>query len=190
MISLETRGAELQRVVEFVVQAHANQFRKHSGLPYVCHPIAVLSQLAEWDIEDMTTWMAGLCHDVREECPEITHDILVDTIGPEAADVVNELTFVPDLSSPATVKEQKTVYLESFATKSLQALVIKAADRALNSCDFMCVDPKYAKKYWRMGKPIFQTVMQKAEEIKAAFGESAYPRIMYTRSNLNGVFQE
>lgn len=189
MLSIE-RGLELQEVVEFVVQAHANQVRKHSGLPYVCHPMAVLSQLAEWDISDVTTWKAALCHDVREECLDIQPADLIAVIGSDAARVVEELTFTPDLTSPVTVKEQKAAYIDSFMTKSLEALVIKAADRALNSWDFQCVDPKYAKKYWRMGKPIFQAVLQKGEEIKSTFGDSVYPRIMYTRSSLNGIFQE
>lgn len=180
--------ADLQQVVEFAVKAHANQFRKHSGLPYICHPIGVMSQLAQWDITDVLTWKAAICHDVLEECTVKIAELQA-VIGAEATEVVKELTFIPDPLVLMSNKDQKKRYMESFTHKSVHALVIKAADRALNSCDFLCSDPQYAKLYWKMASPLFAAVMGRGDEIKDTFGESVFPRLMYSRSTLNGVFQ-
>lgn len=181
-------GVELQQVIEFAVKAHAGQVRKHSGLPYICHPMAVVSQLAQWDIVDNMVWKAGFCHDVLEDCP-ISLEELRQVIGVTAASVVEELTFVFDPGSLYTKKEQKAQYMDTFYDKSVHALVVKAADRVLNSLDFLNTDSQYARKYWLLGQTVFRAIIQKKEQISELFGPSTFPRLMHTRSNLNGVFQ-
>ena len=180
-------GVELQTVIEFVVQVHAGQFR-HSGLPYVCHSIGVVSQLSQWDIADPLTWKAGFCHDVLEDCP-VSRRKLRRVIGEKATKVVEELTFVVDPLSLYTQEEQKAQYMDAFYTKSVHALVIKAADRILNAFDFLNEKPQYARKYWLAGQAVFKAIMQKEEQIKELFGASAFPRLMSTRSRLNDIFQ-
>ena len=178
---------EFQSVIEFVEQAHAGQFREHSGLPYICHPIGVVSQLSQWDIADPLTWKAGFCHDVLD-CP-VSRRKLRRVIGEKATKVVEELTFVVDQLSLYTQEEQKAQYMDAFYTKSVHALVIKAADRILNAFDFLNEKPQYARKYWLAGQAVFKSIMQKEEQIKELFGASAFPRLMSTRSRLNDIFQ-
>ena len=182
--------SEMQRVVEFIVsKAHVNQIRNLSGVPAVTHPMEVVSQLACWGIKHPVTWKAGYCHDVKEDCPHITHKELVEVIGKESVSVVDELTFVFDPKLPDDHKQQKAKYLESFRTKSLHALAVKMADRAVNSCDFLCFNPDYAKKYWRMASPLFLAFMERSDEVKEFFGEPTFAMMMHTRTTINAVFQ-
>ena len=65
----------IHRAVKFVTKAHDGQFRKESFLPYIVHPMAVLSMIAEWEIQDPTTRLAALSHDVIEDC-DVTQEQL------------------------------------------------------------------------------------------------------------------
>lgn len=178
----------LQSVIDFAVKAHEGQVRKHSGLPYICHPMAVMSQLADWNVTDEITWHVALCHDVLEECPHITVEQLATVIGGEAADVVQELTFIVDPSWPSWVRlEQKKAYLKSFEDKSLRALVVKVADRIVNTRDFHQVDYDYARKYWNYASCLFSTMRARQIQIGEFFGPPVFPRIMHTRMAINGI---
>jgi (p)ppGpp synthase/HD superfamily hydrolase len=87
-VKITASDQELQAVVLFAAEAHGNQFRKHSHLPYITHPFQVLSLVAEWNVcnpesvkagtpvYDLITWKSALCHDIREERPDITQKML------------------------------------------------------------------------------------------------------------------
>ena len=42
----------VQRALETCVRAHADQRRKHSGLPYAVHPVEVMKTLANLGVRD------------------------------------------------------------------------------------------------------------------------------------------
>jgi guanosine-3',5'-bis(diphosphate) 3'-pyrophosphohydrolase len=178
-------GSEnLQPVIEFASKCHAGQTRKTSGLPYIVHPMAVLSKLADWEIGCYKCWKAALCHDVLEDCP-VTFDELVAVIGLDAANIVQELTFHVDRKSDVDPKIQKRDYMRTFASKSVHALVIKVADRVCNTVDFISTTPDYAPKYWKQADDLFNAMMSRGEEIMAEFGRSSFPRMKYSRTCLN-----
>lgn len=160
----------MDTVVEFVVMAHKGQVRKHSGLPYVVHPFQVLTCLSEWGVNCPICWKAALCHDVLEDCPQITFEMLSDVIGQEAANIVQELTFVGP-------KSEKAAYMASFATKSVQALVIKIADRWCNTNDFELHQPDYALKYWDKAEKLFDEFVNRQQEIVDCFGMQFFEKV-------------
>src|SRR3712207_1164692 len=56
----------IQRAYAFAAEAHRDQ-RRESGEPYINHPVAVTETLASLHL-DCSTLVAGLCHDVSEDC--------------------------------------------------------------------------------------------------------------------------
>ena len=85
-------AAELVRVheaYEFADAAHAGQTR-HSGDPYITHPLAVAAQVAAWKL-DAPALQAALLHDVLEDCGVERTD-LAARFGAQVADMVDGLT--------------------------------------------------------------------------------------------------
>lgn len=169
----------IQSVIEFAVKCHKDQTRKQSGLPYIVHPMAVLAKLADWEINCYKCWKAALCHDILEDCPNVTFEQLVEAIGLDSANIVQELTFKPHGDLPERV--QKDQYMKSFHTKSIHALVIKVADRICNTMDFMSTTPDYAPKYWKKADELFFAMMARGDEMMEEFGRGSFPRMKYSR---------
>lgn len=115
---------EILDTIDFVTQAHRNQFRKKTGLPYIAHPMSVLNTVCRWGIVDDVVFKAALAHDVLEDC-EVTSSELATVIGQEATKIVEELTFTPNNFSTVPVKEQKDEYMKGFKDRSVESIVIK-----------------------------------------------------------------
>lgn len=180
----DAQKTQLQATIEFAAKKHAGQYRKYTNLPYIVHPMAVLSLLADWEVESFDLWLAALCHDLYEDT-DTTEKELKSLIGKKAASIVEELTFRPDDTLSATVNQQKTVYLKGIFTKSIGAVVVKAADRCSNTLDMInTVAPQQASAYWRYGAPIFEAVLSRKKEIETAFGSSVFPRLWYARKEI------
>lgn len=180
----------MDEVVMFAAKCHAGQTRKGNCLPYIVHPIGVLSLIAQWGVKCQVARKAAVCHDVREECPDVTYDQLVAVVGKEAADVCEELTFFPDAKSSLTEQDQKHQYMKTFMNKSIIALVVKMADRVCNTLDFFHGDdPKYAAKYWSKGKPLFEAFKTRCEEragkeVQDTFGEEVYTQMKWSHDSV------
>jgi len=172
--------AELQRAVNFAHMAHDGQFRKHGNLPYIVHPLAVLQQLVEWGVTEIVTLKAAPCHDIREERPDISRQKVAANIGALAAEIVEELTFLPNKNSNLSIPQQKNDYLKTFLTKSIMALVIKVADRNRNTWDFWNSDPKYAPIYWRKADSVHEAMLSREEEIKVMYGDGVFTNMKFS----------
>lgn len=185
---------DLQKVLEYIVVfAHLGQTRKGSGLPYVFHPIEVTKHLSEWGIKDQVTLKAALTHDVPEERQDIPYENLcqelTDLIGEEAFSIVKELTFIPDKNSSVPASKQKEIYMESFGKKSVQALVIKLADRYCNTLDFFkegCTKD-YSRKYWDKGKALFESFRNREQEVVDFYGADVCNKIKISLGAWNAV---
>lgn len=169
----------MQKTIEFVTAAHDGQLRKGTELPYIVHPMAVISLIGRWGITCPVTRKAALAHDVREERPAITPKVMADQIGDEAAAIVEELTFFPDPASPDLAHVQKEAYMASFDKKSAEALVIKIADRICNTEDFRHDRSTwaYAPKYWMKAKDLIATVYARKGEIEKRFSVDVFKAI-------------
>lgn len=161
---------EFESALDFAYTNHKNQKRK-CGLPYICHPLTVLSLISSWGIKCQKTWSVAVCHDVLEDCPGTTFDELCDAIGEENAKVVDELTFRPYIC-------KKHEYMASFDKKTVMALVVKVADRCSNTSDFLTFDPSYAKKYWEKARSLFDVVNSRSQEIAKVYGKKALRKML------------
>ena len=180
---------KIQNAIEFATKAHAGQMRKGNHLPYICHPIAVLNQVADWECHDLVVWLAAICHDVDEDTKYDISDIM-KVIGYDAAMVVDELTFRPTTSDPHEKAREKKKYMslwgekneEGLWTKSLQSLVVKVADRIMNTMDFITTEPQYADKYWKKAKSLMDAMSTRREEIIEIYGENVWARMRYSQT--------
>src|SRR5258708_35021304 len=63
----------IEQAYEVARAAHSGQYR-HSGEPYITHPLAVAKILAEWHL-DAHALMAARLHDVVEDTPTTKTEI-------------------------------------------------------------------------------------------------------------------
>ncbi len=170
-----TEKEEIQKAIEFAVDKHKDVYRKGRRgqtipIPSIIHPMAVLALIYKWGAARNTYIVkATLCHDTMEDAG-VEIEELVGTIGFDGAAIVKELTFIPVSSDHRAEKE---AYMKTFLTKSIDALVIKMADRICNVYDFMDYgDLNYAKKYFHKADDLWAAFNERKKEIITVFGES------------------
>jgi (p)ppGpp synthase/HD superfamily hydrolase len=79
------------RAVDYARIAHATQVRKGSGIPYLYHPLAVASLVIEFGgNEDQA--IAGLLHDVVEDCGQAHAAVIRERFGDDVATIVEGCT--------------------------------------------------------------------------------------------------
>jgi len=135
-----------KEVVAFTVEAHKDQERKYSGLPYYVHPIAVAGIVTQvTDDEDVIS--AALLHDVVEDTP-VTIEQIADKFGGRVASLV---AMVTDISRPedGNRKVRKEIDRQHLAKASAEGQTIKLADLIDNSGSIIDCDPNFAKVYMK-----------------------------------------
>jgi GTP pyrophosphokinase len=121
----------IERAFALANDRHRGQLRK-SGEPYVSHPIAVATILAELGLDDMTL-AAALLHDVVEDTPVTLEDVRRD-LGDEIAGIVDGVTKLDRLQFE-TKEAQQAATLQKLLVamaKDIRVLLIKLADRLHN----------------------------------------------------------
>ncbi|NMN93633.1 RelA/SpoT family protein [Antrihabitans stalactiti] len=134
----------LQRAYDVAAERHADQMRK-SGDPYITHPLAVASILAELGM-DTTTLVAALLHDTVEDTGYSLAQ-LTDDFGDEVAHLVDGVTKL-DKVNLGNAAEAETIRKMIIAmARDPRVLVIKVADRLHNMRTMRFLSPeKQAKK--------------------------------------------
>src|SRR6201994_344200 len=133
-----------QRAYEVAEQRHATQLR-HSGDPYITHPLAVANILAELGM-DTTTLVAALLHDTVEDTGYTMEQLTADC-GEEVAHLVDGVTKL-DKVSLGTAADAETIRKMIIAmARDGRVLVIKVADRLHNMRTMRFLPPeKQARK--------------------------------------------
>ncbi|MFC9840076.1 RelA/SpoT family protein [Rhodococcus sp. NPDC127530] len=136
--------ALLQRAYDVAEERHASQRRK-SGDPYITHPLAVASILAELGM-DTTTLVAALLHDTVEDTG-YSLEQLTDDFGEEVAHLVDGVTKL-DKVVLGNAAEGETIRKMIIAmARDPRVLVIKVADRLHNMRTMRFLPPeKQARK--------------------------------------------
>ena len=140
---------------------HDDQKRKTLNIPYIIHPIRITAILrsfgfSEWENEDLM--IAALLHDVIEDT-EIHFNEIERRFGKKIAVVVNEL------SKPINLRKEN--WLKTFDEKSIEAKIIKMADRIDNLMDLTKLDWSDEKKrnYLEQGKIILEKCGKSNEDL-------------------------
>jgi GTP pyrophosphokinase len=134
----------LQRAYNVAEELHRDQLRK-SGDPYITHPLAVATILAELGM-DTTTLVAALLHDTVEDT-EYTVEMLGEDFGDEVETLVDGVTKL-DKVKLGTQAEAETIRKMVIAmARDPRVLVIKLADRLHNMRTMRFLPPeKQARK--------------------------------------------
>ena len=129
---LDPADVELvRRAYRFADQAHLGQLR-HSGEPYITHPIAVAAQCTEWKL-DAHALMAALLHDAMEDCG-VTKADLVEEFGAPVAELVDGLTKLDKLQFSTREEGQAESFRKMLLAmaRDVRVILVKLADRLHN----------------------------------------------------------
>ena len=127
----EEQRATLIRAWRVGADAHAGQTRK-SGEPYITHPVAAATVLAEQGV-DIETLVAAILHDTIEDTP-LTRDEIAADFGVTVAELVEGVTKLDKLQ----FQDRQEAAAESFRkmllamARDLRVILIKLADRLHN----------------------------------------------------------
>lgn len=122
---------QIAEAIDFARHAHEGQSRA-SGAPYVEHPLAVASILADLRM-DVPTIIAALLHDVVEDTSYTLKDI-EDRFGSEVAQLVDGVTKLDRLEVRTREEEQAENLRKMLLAmaKDIRVILIKLADRLHN----------------------------------------------------------
>ncbi len=143
MIEFESLRTELAhylddpqiKIVEEAYQlaniAHASQ-KRHTGEPYITHPLAVAKILAEMHM-DPPTIIAAILHDVIEDTHVLKQDIVAQ-FGKEIADLVDGVTKLTQIEFETRAQAQAENFRKMVMAmaRDIRVILIKLADRLHN----------------------------------------------------------
>ena len=125
-------------------EAHATQLRR-SGEPYVTHPIAVATIVAELGL-DAPTVAAALLHDAVEDT-NLTLEAIEERFGPTVARVVDGVTKLDRLQFDSKEAQQAATIRKMLIAMASdwRVLLIKLADR-LHNMQTLAVMPEWKQR--------------------------------------------
>ena len=123
--------SQIKKAFQFADAAHLGQYR-HSGEPYITHPVAVAELCATWRL-DAPSIMAALLHDVIEDTGSTKAD-LVEKFGNKVAELVEGLTKLDKLEFQSHAEAQAESFRKMFMAmaRDVRVILVKLADRTHN----------------------------------------------------------
>lgn len=135
----------ITRAFTFAKQAHKG-VRRHSGEPYIMHPIAVARIVSEEIGLGSTSICAALLHDVVEDTDYTVEDIR-NLFGDKIAQIVDGLTKIAGgiFGDQASAQAENFKKLLLTMSEDIRVILIKIADRLHNmrTLSSMRVDKQY-----------------------------------------------
>lgn len=112
-------------------EKHKDQ-KRHSGEPYIIHPMNVAYILADVGLDDSTI-CAALLHDVIEDT-DVTDQDIRKQFGDEIADMVEGVTKLGTMNFVSVEERQVEDYRKMFLAmgKDIRVIILKLADRLHN----------------------------------------------------------
>jgi guanosine-3',5'-bis(diphosphate) 3'-pyrophosphohydrolase len=123
--------ARIQKAYVLAEKAHAPQTRQ-SGEPYITHPVAVATILAELRL-DADTIIAAILHDVIEDTPVAKNEIK-EQFGSSIADLVDGVSKLTHISFANKAEAQAENFRKMILAmaKDIRVILVKLADRLHN----------------------------------------------------------
>lgn len=133
----------IERAYATAEKAHRGQMRK-SGEPYITHPVAVATILAEVGMTSPTL-AAALLHDTVEDT-DYTLEQLTADFGPAIAQLVDGVTKLDKIRYGERAQSETLRKMIIAMSRDIRVLLIKLADRLHNARTWRFVPVESAKK--------------------------------------------
>ena len=123
--------ALLKKAFDLALAGHSNQ-KRHSGEPYITHPLHVAIYLSNLSM-DIESIVAAILHDLIEDT-DITYSQLKKEFGKEIADIVDGVTKLDKINynSKEEAKADAIRKMVIAMSKDIRVLILKLADRLHN----------------------------------------------------------
>ncbi|SHG42405.1 HD domain-containing protein [Geodermatophilus nigrescens] len=138
----------------YASEHHRTQLRDSSRVPYLTHLMSVSALVLEHGGTEVQA-IAGLLHDAVEDAPKGTGGaVLADTrsrFGDDVADIVRACSdgLDADGNRSGTWAERKRPYIAGLSDKSLDALLVTAADKTHNGLCIAADVRRYGQDFWK-----------------------------------------
>jgi GTP pyrophosphokinase len=148
---------EVKAAFHFGDEAHLGQYR-HSGEPYITHPVAVAEICAGWKL-DAQAIMAALLHDVMED-QGVTKAELAERFGPKVAELVDGLSKLDKME----FRNREEAQAENFRkmllamARDVRVILVKLADRLHNMRTLGAVPPEKRRRVARETLDIYAPI--------------------------------
>ncbi|NYF96706.1 RelA/SpoT family protein [Janibacter cremeus] len=133
----------IERAYDVAEQKHRGQRRK-SGDPYITHPLAVTTILAELGMTPLTL-AAALLHDTVEDT-DYSLDDLEEEFGAEVAKLVDGVTKLDNVTYGESAQAETVRKMIVAMARDIRVLVIKLADRLHNARTWRYVSVQSAQR--------------------------------------------
>ena len=153
--------SQIQRAYEVAKEAHGDQ-KRHSGEPYITHPVEVAIILAELEM-DKETIIAGILHDVVEDT-DMTLEQVEKEFGKEVAELVDGVTKLTQIKYSADKVEVQAENLRKMflaMAKDIRVIIIKLADRLHNMRTLQYMTREKQKEKARETMDIYAPIAQR-----------------------------
>lgn len=122
---------KIEQAYQFGAEAHQHQ-KRHSGEPYITHPLSVALILAQMRM-DPDTIMAAILHDVIEDTG-VAKGTLAEQFGAQVAELVDGVSKLTQISFESRAMEQAENFRKMVLAMSrdIRVILVKLADRLHN----------------------------------------------------------
>lgn len=173
------------RAYEFARDGHEGQWR-HSGEPYIIHPVAVAHILADMHM-DSEGVMAALLHDVLEDTPA-TRGQLGRRFGRKVSSLVDGVSKLTEIEFSSRAEQQAENFqkMTLAMSRDIRVVLVKLADRLHNMRTLGVLPPEKRRRIARETLDIYAPLAQRLgmNDMRVEFEElgfSALYPLRYSR---------
>ena len=174
----------------FAAQAHREQERKGSGIPYIVHPVGVAMLLMEAGEHDPELLAAALLHDTLEDAG-VTEELLRETFGARVAATVAGASEPYARDELWETRKQHTV--EYLRTAPREVQLVAAADKLNNLMSMVTEHATLGDSLWgrfNRGRPeIAWYYRSVADSLKSGI-VADHPLVARLAETVNAFFGE
>ena len=130
--SLMKISEKFEEALIYATQAHGNQMRKKTGIPYIAHILGVTAIALEYGASE-TEAISALLHDTVEDCggADRLRDIR-EKFGDDVAGIVDGCTDTYETPKPPWL-ERKRAYIEHLKDSDSSTRLVSASDKLHNT---------------------------------------------------------
>jgi (p)ppGpp synthase/HD superfamily hydrolase len=123
---------KFEEALVYATQAHGNQMRKKTGIPFVAHILGVTAIALEYGASE-TEAISALLHDTVEDCggADRLRDIR-EKFGDDVAGIVDGCTDTYETPKPPWL-ERKRAYIEHLKDSDSSTRLVSASDKLHNT---------------------------------------------------------